>query len=184
MLSGVPQGSILGPLLISIYVNDLLSVVSYSVPFLFADDTKCVKSIISDNDRCQFQEDLSSLNSWSQRWHLHFNSSKFRLIQFYLNTASSSNTHSYLINGQTIESSTSHKDLGILLTDTLNWEEHYHCISLRAYKQLGLLWRTFRSTQISAKKELYLSLVRSQLAYCSPIWRPNQIQHILLLEKV
>ena len=124
------------------------------------------------------------MNSWSQRWHLHFNSSKFRLIQFHLNTASSSNTDSYIINGQTIESSTSHKDLGILLTDTLNWEEHYHCISLRAYRQLGLLWRTFRSTQVSAKKELYLSLVRSQLAYCSPIWRRNQIQHIILLEKV
>ena len=150
----------------------------------FADDTKCVKSIVSDNDRCQFQEDLRSLNSWSQRWHLHFNSSKFRLIQFHLNTAISSNTHSYIINGQTIEYSTSYKDLGILFTDTLNWEEHYHCISLRAYKQLGLLWRTFRSTQVSAKKELYLSLVRSELAYCSPIWRPNQIQHILLLEKV
>ena len=165
------QGSILDPLLIAIYVNDLPSVVSHSISFLFADDTKCIKSIVSDNDRCQFQEDLSTLNSWSQRWHLHFNSSKFRLIEFHLNTASSSNTHSYIINGQTIESSTSHKDLRIFLTDTLSWEEHYHCIciSLRAYKQLGLLWRTLRSIQVSAKKELYLSLVRSQLAYCSPI---------------
>ena len=184
VLSGIPQGSILGPLFFAIYVNDLPSVVSHSIPFLFADDTKCVKSIVSDNDRCQFQEDLSNLNSWSQRWHLHFNSSKFRLIKFHLNTVSSSNTHSYIINGQTIESSTSHKYLGILLTDTLNWEEHYHCISLRAYRQLGLLWRTFCCTQVSAKKELYLSLVRSQLLYCSLIWRPNQIQHILLLEKV
>ena len=76
------------------------------------------------------------------------------------------------------------KILGILLTDTLNWEEHYHCISLRAYKQLGLLWRTFRSTQVSTKKEWYLSLVRGQLAYCSPIWRLNPMQRILLLEKV
>ena len=124
------------------------------------------------------------MNSWSQRWHLHLNSSKFRLIQLHLSTASSSNTHSYIINGQTIESSTSHRDLGIFLTVTLNWEEHYHCISLRTYKQLGLMWRTFRSTQVSPKKELYISLVRSKLAYCSPIWRPNQIQHILLLEKV
>ena len=117
--------------------------------------TRSVLNLSFQTMTANFKKTSAPLN---QRWHLHFNSSKFRLIQFHLNTASSSNTHSYIINGQTIESSTSHKDLGIFLTDTVNWEEHYHCISLRAYKQLGLLWRTFRSTQVSAKKELYLSL--------------------------
>ena len=103
-----------------------------------------------------FKKTSAPLN---QRWHLHFNSSKFRLIQFHSNTANSSNTHSYIINGQTIESSTSHKDLGIFLTDTVNWEEHYHCISLRAYKQLGLLWRTFRSIYSSISKERIVSFL-------------------------
>ena len=57
-------------------------------------------------------------------------------------------------------------------------------ISSRAYKQLGLLKRTFPTVHVSAKKNLYLSLVRSQLTYCSPVWRPQLLKHISFLEKV
>ena len=76
------------------------------------------------------------------------------------------------------------KDLGILYTNTLNWVEHYNLMTSRAYRQLGLLRRTFSSPNISARKKLYLSLIRSKLTYCSPIWRPSLIKHLELLETV
>ena len=107
---------------------------------------------------------------------------KFRLLQFRSSAVRS--VHTYNICGQNIEPSTCHKDLGILLTDLLTWEEHYNYISSRAYKQLGLLKRTFPTVHVSAKKNLYLSLVRSQLTYCSPVWRPQLLKHISFLEKV
>ena len=182
VLSGVPQGSILDPLPFIIYVNDLPSIVSYSKTFIFADDTKCSKSIMSDSDHQLLQEDLNSLSQWSREWKLLFNESKFRLLQFRSSAVRSVRT--YNICGQNIEPSTCHKDLGILLTDLLTWEEHYNYISSRAYKQLGLLKRTFPTVHVSAKKNLYLSLVRSQLTYCSPVWRPQLLKHISFLEKV
>ena len=182
VVSGVPQGSILGPLLFIIYINDLPSMVHYSSVLLFADDTKCAKSIASQTDCQLLQNDLDSLSSWSLKWNLPFNEIKFRLLQFSSNT--NNEPHSYYINGQVISPSTSHKDLGVLFNNSLSWEDHHSLIVSRAYKQLNLLKRTFTFHHVSARKNLYLSLVRSQLSYCSLVWRPCQIKHIEILERV
>ena len=97
VLSGVPQGSILGPLLFIIYVNDLPSVVSYSKTFIFADDTNCSKSIMSDSDHKLLQEDLNSLSQWSREWKLLFNESKFRLLQFRSSAVRSVHTYNIIM---------------------------------------------------------------------------------------
>ena len=73
------------------------------------------------------------------------------------------------------------KDLGIIFTFNLNWSSHTEMIISWQYKILGLLRRTFHT---SSEKQLYLSLVRSQLMYCSQLWRPNLIKDILCLERV
>ena len=90
----------------------------------------------------------------------------------------------YYIKRHDITPATSHKDLGILGTNTLNFEEHYNLMTSRAYRQLGLLRRTFSSPNIYARKKLYLSLIRSKLIYCSLVWRPSLIKRIELLETV
>ena len=177
VISGVPQGSILGPLLFVIFINDLPSAVQHSSLLLFADDTKCAKSVASHTEHQQLQTDLDSLSSWSLRWNLPFNESKFRLLQFSINATS--DPLPYHIRGNKITQSSSHKDLGVLFTNTLNWEEHYNLMTSRAYRQLGMLRRTFTLCNVTARKTLYLSLVRSQLTYCSQVWRPSLIKHIL-----
>ena len=182
VLSGVPQGSILGPLLFGIFINDLPLSVAHSIPFIYADDTKCLKDIHSSIDIDNLQSDLSNVSSWSSNWKLFFNEAKFIHVRFFAPNLDTPPI--YTINNKTIEHKTQHKDLGVLYCNDLSWTEHYNCIISKAYKTLGLLRRTFKSNNIQTKKLLYISLVRSQLVYCSQIWRPHLIRDILLLERV
>ena len=76
------------------------------------------------------------------------------------------------------------KDLGLILSNNLDWSDHYHNITTKAYKVLGLLRRSFKTDSTDAKRKLYISLVTSHLLYCSQIWRPHKIKDILLLERV
>ena len=80
VLSGIPQGSILGPLLFLIYINDIPDIIKFCLLFLFADDTKCIKTISSPLDSLKLQEDLNNLNLWSTHWNLLFGLSKIFLL--------------------------------------------------------------------------------------------------------
>ena len=82
VISGVPQGSILSPLLFLVYVNDLPSQVPHSDLYLFADDTKCLKPISRPQDSLQLQQDLNNLSAWSADWKLSFNQLKCNLLSF------------------------------------------------------------------------------------------------------
>ena len=82
--------------------------------------------------------------------------------------------HSYNLNNVIIASSSTHKDLGITVSTHLSWSTHYETLLEKAYKILGLLRRTFSSSNcIATKKSLYVALVRSLVTYCSPVWRPQ-----------
>jgi len=154
VLSGVPQGSILGPLLFLVFINDLPSIIT-SLALIFADDTKCYQQIISLSDIQQLQNDLNLLFTWTINNNLFFNFSKFVFMSFHRKFNSV-----YTINGHTIPLSSSCKDLGIIFNNTLSWREHYEAIICKAYKSLGLLRRVFKDSHSSqARKCLYISLV-------------------------
>lgn len=97
---------------------------------------------------------------------------------------SSTATPSYFIDGKPIKTADSHKDLGILVTSNLSWSEHINSICSSAYKSLHLIRRSISSTLTSLRLNLYLSLVRSKLSYCSQLWRPWLIKDIKCLERV
>ena len=180
VVSGVPQGSILGPLLFIMYMNDLPDAIHWSKTLLFADDTKCFKHIKSPDDQQCLQHDLNNLSSWSATSCLSFNSSKSTHIS--LNCKSLT---SYNIRGMPINTTHNHKDLGIIINDNLNWNTHHDAILSRAYRTLGLIRRTFSKTiSTLAKAKLYISLIRSQVLYCSPVWRPHLIKDIKKLEQL
>ena len=178
--SGVPQGSILGPLLFAIYINDLPEHLQHSLTLMFADDTKCIKLIHNATDCALLQTDIYHAVQWSSSCDLDFNIAKFIHMSYWNNLSNSS----YHINHQSITLSSQCKDLGIIFTPTLNWSPHIDMIIARAYKILGLIRRTFHTNCIITKMKLYLSLVRSQLMYCSQLWRPNLIKDIHSLERV
>lgn len=184
VLSGVPQGSILGPILFLIFINDLTSSIKISRPLLYADDTKCFHNIYSLTDTQHLQDDLDAIGTWSKTWNMLFNEAKCTHVRFLPKPDTDPQFTTYTINHSSISTSNHHKDLGVIMTSNLSWSDHHHLITSKAYRSLGVIRRTFTTNSISTKRQLYLSLVRSQLTYCSPIWRPHLIRDIIKLEKV
>ena len=108
------------------------------------------------------QEDLNMACNWSKECSLSFNCSKSVVIHFWCNHETPAK---YLLNNNYIETRDSIKDLGVMITSNLSWSNHCNMITAKAYKQLGLIRRSFTTNCVSAKKQLYISLVCSQLLY-------------------
>ena len=180
VVSDVPQGSILGPLLFLVYINDMSSYINHSQFLKFADDTKCFLHINTLSDHIALQEDITAVFTWSQDFNMDFNFKKFIHLSF-----KSKLDTIYTISDTCIPRSDSYKDLGITLSVDLSWNKHYKTMTARAYKVLGLIRRTFSSCHSTATMtRLYVSLVCSQLFYCTQIWRPHLMKDILNIEQV
>ena len=123
VISGVPEGSILGPLLFLIFVYDLSELVSSSMVLLFADDANCVKSITTFPDCISLQRDLNKLAEWSLIWNLPFNEEKCTLLRFALKEAPV--LYNYYVKNNPVLVKTAHRDLGIIMSNGLQWKQHY-----------------------------------------------------------
>ena len=183
VLSGVPQGSVLRPLLFLAYINDLPDHVS-SLLYMYAHDLKCARPISSHDDGELLQADLNSLCSWEKQWRMTFKVSKCAVLQCITGKTSPVNSE-YELNGVVMKTSDTYKDLGVFFSADLSFTTHYNYITSWAYRMLGLIRQTFTmKTNVQQKKSPYISLVGSQLLYCSVLWRPNLLRDIELLERV
>ena len=157
---GVPQGSILGPLLFILYINDLPTVpINSSLP-LFADDGKCYRRILSIEDSQLLQSDLRRLCEWSHSSGLIFNSSKSCVLSYH-SPRSDPITFDYSIDYQVIDHLSVCKDLGVLFSDSLSWSSQVELALKKAYATLRMVKRVFpgATTPPCVKRKLYLSLV-------------------------
>ena len=149
--SGVPQGSILGPLLFIIYVNDLSSVINNSHILGYADDTKCYKHTVTQFDQQLLQDDLNSLPHWSKLVDHSFNPNK--CIHICINPKI---IQSYFLGDNIIPTRLIQNDLGVAICDNLHWSEHHNNILSKAYKMLGLVRCTFcPNVSTMTKTKLY-----------------------------
>ena len=181
--SGVPQGSILGPLLFCIFIDDMPRVIRSSNLLLYADDTKCYKNINSIGDCFDLQADLDLLLEWSCKWNMKFNAKKCKV--FTVTRQNNPVNFHYNLNGQVLERVTNIRDLGIILDSDLTWSTHVTSIVKKANQMSYLVKRSVgHSAPIPVKKQLYLSLVRSNVEYCSQVWGGISKQENVMLEKV
>ncbi|CAI2725549.1 unnamed protein product [Schistosoma spindalis] len=165
--SGVIQGSVLGPLLFLMYINDICNTITFGKPYLYADDLKIVYSYKPEtlNESVPLiQNDLNNLTIWSEKWQLPFNLNKCGIMQF--------GKHPYELqldlNKSRVQTLKSVHDLGINYTRSLNFEEHASSIISKCRRQIGFIMRNFFTTE--AKLTLYKICVRPSLEYCSFIF--------------
>ena len=141
VLSCVPHGSVLGPLLFLIFINDLDFNLLGTI-LKFADDSKIFGKAITPADRLQLQLDLDALCKWAEDWQMRFNISKCKVMH----TGPRNTNCSYFMNGQLglLNSVTEHKDLGVIISSNLKVADHCHYASNKANKILGLIKRTIK----------------------------------------
>lgn len=180
--SGVPQGSVLGPLLFNIFINDLGKQLKNSY-LLFADDLKIYNKIQSLNDVIELQNDLNRLSLWCKQNKLHLNISKCKFISFTVNRNPLNVT--YHIDSTALEQVTVVNDLGILIDSKLKFTQHIDNIFRKSLKMLGFIFRvTYKFTNVKCLKLLYTSLVRSHLEFQTQTWTPYQSTYKHKLERV
>ena len=198
VLSSVPQGSCIGPLLFIIFINDMPGLVRHFCK-LFADDTKLIAVIKSPSDLVILQEDLDRVTEWANTWLMSFNEDKCKAMFIdkrrhnLLNTAfvdELPGSHTQLTmtdkqgNTHVLDETTTERDLGVIVHNRFLWHDQVANAKSRAYKALGMLKRTFKHWTIDSFRILYCTYVRIHLEYCSAAWGPFSREDIDALEAV
>ena len=181
VVSGVPQGSVLGPLLFLLFINDLPDKI-ISKTRLFADDCIVYRPIYDKNDCAVLQQDLDALAEWESKWGMEFHPQKCSVLR--VSRSRSPIIHSYKLKGHILITENTTKYLGVDLQTTLSWKTHIDRISKKANSMLGFLRRNLRSCSEDTKANAYFSMVRSNLEYCSSVWNPHQKDQIRKLEMI
>ena len=180
VMSGIPQGSVLGPLLFIVFINDLPSVAVNSLIKIFADDTKVFKAISTIQDAEDLQTDIDKLTLWAKKWQLPYNELKCKVIHY----GKRNINHNYTMNGYNLQTDTEEKDLGVTFDRNLTFQPHIGNIISKANSRVGIIKRTFNKLNEENFKILYKSLVRPILEYCTPIWFPLNKREAEEIEKV
>ena len=150
---------------------------------LFADDLKCFQVILGRDDGIKLQDDLNKLFQWSCIWVLDFDAKKFKVLR--VARIRSIDDRAYYLGGITLHRVDVEKDLKILVSHNLSWNNHVDIISSKAQKILNVLCRTCKdSNDIRTKKLLYIAWVHSRLEYPSVVCSPHTKQDINNLEQV
>lgn len=177
--SGVPQGSVLGPTLFVIFINDLPSEVDSSVA-LFADDTKMYRVVQSREDQLNMQRDIDKLEAWSKRWQLPFNDAKCKVMHY----GRSNPEFEYKLGGTTIKVVTEEKDLGVIFDPLLKFSNNAWKTAAAGNARLSLIKRNFRHIGTEPFMMLYKTIVRPKLEYCMPVAQPRYKKDITRIERV
>ena len=177
--SGVPQGSVLGPILFLVYINDI-DVGLFSKIGKFADDSKLLNNVNSCIGVDEIRSDISKLEKWADEWQMQFNVGKCSVIHLGRNNPE----NKYMLYNKEIASSNKERDLGVIVDKSLKFSEQCNKAANGANMTLGMIKRNVISRDKDIIVNLYKTLVRPKLDYCVQAWRPYLRKDIDNFEKV
>jgi hypothetical protein len=186
VISGIPQGSVLGPILFVIYINSLPEVATNSEVFLFADDTKVFREILTEEDCDKLQKDIDNMFEWTQASLLRFHPDKCTSMRIGTGNKHKLDKRSYTMGPDQVELKNSklEKDIGVFIDDNLTFDEHINNKVNKANSVMGLIRRTFEYLDERTFTLLYKALVRPHLEYANQVWAPMLKRQEIVIENV
>ena len=179
--SGMPQGTVLGPLLFLLHINDLPSIAGSQVR-LFADDCLMYRPVHSRADQELFQKDLAALEGWGDAWGMRFNAAKCNIMR--ISRSTKPLIRFYSLCNCVLQEVDQAKYLGVNITRELQWSGHITSTTGKANSSLAFLGRNLKDCPQKLKEMAYISLVRSVLEYSSSIWDPCHAKDISSIERI
>jgi ribonuclease P/MRP protein subunit RPP40 len=186
VISGVPQGTVLGPVLFLLHISDIARGVSAkTTTSSYVDDTR-VNRCISDSDiDCQaLQEDLTSIYSWATDVNMTFNADKFECLRFWPGKTAKPEGQYMSPDNTPIEEKSHLTDLGVEISSDLTFQTHIENTLTAANRLVGWSLRTFRRRSSMVMMTIWKSLIQCKLDYCSQLWSPVDQASISRLESV
>ena len=184
LVSGIPQGSVLGPILFLIYISDIGQDLIANT-LVYVDDTKVKQKVTSESDVEDLQKELIKLDNWAKVNNMEFNKGKFIVLRYGENEALKNETEYFSGDfEEIIERKESLRDLGVQLTDDGGFGEQIEKVCKKARQKSGWLFRTFYSRNTQFLKQVFKSLVQPHIDYCSQLWTPLEGPNLDKVEKV
>ena len=185
VLSGIPQGTILGPVLFLCFINEMPQCLKSKV-FLYADDSKISRRIADISDCQIMQEDIEAALVYSNTWQLRFNTEKCKAMHIGHHAQSNKFEYSIKADGESkiLEETTLEKDLGVWIDNDLKFSSHVEQAVKKANQMLGIIKRSFEYIDCDVLKQLYVAIVRPHLEYGNVVWHPRFKRQVQMLENV
>ena len=182
VLSGVPQGSVLGPLLFILFITDIDNEVVNSFSSSYADDTRVMSKINSTEDIAHMQSDLNAIYSWSSINNMVLNDLKFELLQYGKNSELKMLSTYKTPAGLLINAKTGINDLGVIMSPDLSFSAHINKVVTVVKNMISWTMRTFYSRSRNCMMTIWKSLILPKLDYGSQLWNPTRKHDVNLLE--
>ena len=179
--SGVPQGSVLAPIMFIIYINDMTEGVT-SYMNMFADDAKLLRKVADEDDCVALNQDLEKISEWSKKWEMSFNTKKCSVLEF--GKSKRRVVGNYFLNNEKIMKRTEEKDLGVVVTDNLNFGKHINKITGETYNLVRNIKVAFTYLDEEMVKKLVTTMIRPRLEYAALVWSPNLKKEIRKVERI
>ena len=184
LVSGVPQGSVIGPIIFLIYISDIAEGINANT-LVYVDDTKLKQRVKSEEDVEHLQEELNKLYIWGENNNMELNGKKFQVLRYGADSRLKEETEYFTGNyDELIERFSSLRDLGICMSEDATFTEHIENICRKVRQKCGWIYRTFYTRNPEFMRFIFNSLVQPHIDYCSQLWIPQEGPNLDKIEKL